>query len=154
LNREFVSPEVHVMKIPSRHSSRFAGFNMTPMIDVVFLLIIFFLVSSHLARQESRIPLPLPVAPSADEETTSNRPRITIQVDDAGAMQLGGQPIRPSNLAERLRQARHQLGEELEIRVRSSRHTPYHHVEPILLACTQAGIWNVTYAVYRQGETP
>ena len=37
------------------------------MIDVVFLLIIFFLVSSHLARQESQLPLPLPDAVSGEE---------------------------------------------------------------------------------------
>ena len=38
--------------------------NLTSLIDVVFLLIIFFLVSSHLAKQESQLELPLPVADS------------------------------------------------------------------------------------------
>lgn len=53
---------------------------MTPMIDVVFLLIVFFLVSSHLAKQESRLPLPLPDAesglPSAERQTA----RVTVNV--------------------------------------------------------------------------
>ncbi len=35
---------------------------MTPMIDVTFLLIIFFLVSSHLAKQENFLKLDLPTA--------------------------------------------------------------------------------------------
>ena len=50
------------MRLPHNGQSRELSNNMTPMIDVVFLLIIFFLVSSHLARQESRVPLELPDA--------------------------------------------------------------------------------------------
>ena len=38
------------MRLPTDSTSRELSTNMTPMIDVVFLLIIFFLVSSHLAR--------------------------------------------------------------------------------------------------------
>ena len=48
------------MHIPSYARSKEVGFNMTPMIDVVFLLIIFFLVSSHLAKQESQMEIDLP----------------------------------------------------------------------------------------------
>ncbi len=50
------------MRLPNQSGRHSVGANMTPMIDVVFLLIIFFLVSSHLARQENRLPLDLPVA--------------------------------------------------------------------------------------------
>ena len=39
---------------------------MTPMIDVTFLLIIFFLVSSHLAQQELQVDLELPAAASGE----------------------------------------------------------------------------------------
>ena len=43
------------MRIPARAISGDVGFNMTPMIDVVFQLIIFFLLSSHLAKQETQL---------------------------------------------------------------------------------------------------
>ncbi len=52
------------MKVPTQLNSGEVDFNMTPMIDVVFLLIIFFLVSTHLAKQEAQLELPLPVAES------------------------------------------------------------------------------------------
>ena len=53
------------MQVPSSTTSRGeVGFNMTPMIDIVFLLIIFFIVSSHLARQETQLELALPAASS------------------------------------------------------------------------------------------
>ncbi|MCA9048548.1 MAG: biopolymer transporter ExbD, partial [Planctomycetaceae bacterium] len=41
-----------VVRIPSKVSRSELQFNITPLIDVVFLLIIFFLVASHFARSE------------------------------------------------------------------------------------------------------
>ena len=43
------------MKIPGRSRGGSLKFNITPMIDVVFNLIIFFLVASHYARSEAKI---------------------------------------------------------------------------------------------------
>ena len=58
------------MRVPTRSVSGEVGFNMTPMIDVVFQLIIFFLLSSHLAKQEKEVPLPLPVSSSVTTAVT------------------------------------------------------------------------------------
>lgn len=140
------------MRQPVIPRSRRLGFNMTPMIDVVFLLIIFFLVSSHLARQESRIQLPLPVAESGDEEELSNRPRVTVNIEEDGSITMGGRPVAPLDLENRLQLAKQELGEDLEIRVRSSRLTPYRQVQPVMLACTRQGIWNITWAVWREEQ--
>ena len=52
------------MRVPSNLARGSLGFSMTPMIDVVFLLIIFFLVSSHLAQQEVQLDLDLPAKAS------------------------------------------------------------------------------------------
>ena len=52
-----------------------AGVDLTPLIDVVFLLIIFFLVSSHLAKQEGQLELPLPEAESGSQLTDDGSPR-------------------------------------------------------------------------------
>jgi len=57
------------MRVVSNLSRGSLGFNMTPMIDVVFLLIIFFLVSSHLAQQETQLELDLPEATSGTRPT-------------------------------------------------------------------------------------
>jgi len=73
------------MQIPQHNSNRKYGFNMTPMIDVVFLLIIFFLVSSHLSRQESQLELELPTAASGQDDTDQETPRLTINVKSDGS---------------------------------------------------------------------
>ena len=58
------------MKIPTRTQDRGFAFNITPLIDVVFLLIIFFLVASHFIRNENveRIELPLASQGKDDDE--------------------------------------------------------------------------------------
>ncbi len=138
------------MRTPRYQPRRHYGMNMTPMIDVVFLLIIFFLVSSHLARQDARLELPLPIAKSGSDDFDLETPRMTINVLQDGSWWLSGRVLEPARLPETLQQSRQQHGDRLEVRVRGSRWTEYRHVEPILLACTRNGIWNVSYAVYRE----
>jgi biopolymer transport protein ExbD len=138
------------MQIPQYKPNRKYGFNMTPMIDVVFLLIIFFLVSSHLARQESQLELELPTAASGQEDIDQQTPRLTINVKTDGSLWLAGRPVEKNQLKQRFIEARNKEGENIEVRIRGSRSAPYSTVEPIMLACTGAKIWNVTYAVYRE----
>ncbi len=125
---------------------------MTPMIDVVFLLIIFFLVSSHLARQESQMDLELPVAAAGEEDTSQDVPRLTINVKADGTLWLAGRPIAANQLTTRFAAAQAKEGENIEVRIRGSRSAPYSAVEPIMLACTGAKIWKVSYAVYREDQ--
>ena len=138
------------MQIPQYKSNRKYGFNMTPMIDVVFLLIIFFLVSSHLSKQESQLELELPTASTGQDDVDQETPRLTINVQADGSMLLAGRPITKQQLESRFAEVRLKEGENIEVRIRGSRLTPYAAVEPIMLACTGAKIWNVTYAVYRE----
>lgn len=138
------------MLVPQYKPVRKYGFNMTPMIDVVFLLIIFFLVSSHLAKQESQIELKLPVAQSGDDDLPRDVPRITVNVKPDGELWVRGAAIERGQLPQIFESARQaQPDTPIEVRIRGSRTAPYSSVEPIMVACTKAGIWDVTYAVYR-----
>lgn len=142
------------MRIPQLLRSSEIGINMTPMIDVVFQLLIFFLVSNHIAKQEAQMPLPLPVADSGAEEDSENRPRVTINVLPGNELLLAGKPVTQAELPERLRTAVSEEGIDVEIRIRSDRRVPYGAIEPILLSCAQAGIWNVAFAVYHSQDAP
>ena len=140
------------MRIPTRAVTGGVGFNMTPLIDVVFLLIIFFLLSSHLARQETQLPLPLPAAASGQSEIAPDRPRVTINVLADGTLLVAGRTVVAADLAGLLRERLAQHGGALEVRIRSDRGAAYRFIEPVLLACARAGIWNVAYAVGRRPE--
>lgn len=140
------------MKVPRRDMHGEVGFDMTPMIDIVFQLIIFFLLTGHLVKQETQVKLPLPEASSGDEDVDDEAPRVTINVQADGQVSLGSGQVNMAELTQRLAEKRAAIGDGLEVRIRSDRRVAYGVVEPIMLACTKVGIWNVTFAVYRPGE--
>ena len=141
------------MDVPQIGRSRKVDFNMTPMIDVVFLLIIFFLVSSHLAQQETHRQLDLPRAVSGHDPSASEATRVTVNILADGQVLLGGDRVAAGELDRRLQVERQETDGQLEIRLRSDRMVPYRVVEPILLACAKAGIWDVSFAVYKKAES-
>lgn len=66
------------------------GVNLTPLIDVVFLLLIFFMVSTTFTR-ETRLLVDLP---EADSEAAEPAPRqVEILVDETGAYRINGEPL-------------------------------------------------------------
>ena len=141
------------MRPPLRHRPAGVQINMTPMIDVTFLLIIFFLLSSHLAQQETQLDLDLPTAASGRQAVDDERPRLSVNVRSDGSVMLGSTETPPMEMGRRLRIERERLGGDLEVRIRADRSVPYSAVEPILLACAEAQIWNVTFAVFKKVES-
>jgi len=142
------------MRAPSNLSRGSLGFNMTPMIDVVFLLIIFFLVSSHLARQETQLEIDLPDATSGQRPGEDEARRVVINVlADAppeARIQIGGNVMDEAQLIDVIRYESRRARsnrEDLDVRIRSDRRVPYRVIEPIMVACARAGVWKVTFAV-------
>lgn len=138
------------MRLPRRHPPA-AQFNMTPMIDVTFQLIIFFLLSSRLAQQES-LELELPAAASGTPTAVEAGPMLSVNVTSAGRVYFDQTEILPGDMSRRLQLERDRQGAELEVRIRADRAVLYHFVEPILRACADAGIWKVTFAVFERAE--
>jgi biopolymer transport protein ExbD len=140
------------MKVPRRSQTGSVGFDMTPMIDIVFQLIIFFLLTGHLVKQETQLQLPLPVAASGEDDADDDAPRVTLNVLATGEVSLGSGAVTLDELTARLREKRAESGAALQVRIRSDRRVAYRVVQPLMRACTQAGIWHVTFAVYRPEE--
>jgi len=135
------------MRLPRFGHRRPVEFNVTPLIDVVFLLIIFFLVSSHLAQQETQIELALPAAASGHESQASKVARVTINILPDGRLMLGSAEVSANEISSRLDVERRQTSADMEVRIRADRDLVYALIEPVLLACAEAKIWNVSFAV-------
>lgn len=121
------------------------------MIDIVFLLIIFFLVSSHLSRQESRHPVTLAQAVGGQPDELETTP-LTLTLDAAGKLFFGGESIPPATLRDRLtayRQTRTRGSgvTNVRVRLRIDRTVPYRDVEPILRELAEQGVADVSIVV-------
>ena len=137
------------MRAPKMQARGDVAINMTPMIDVVFLLIIFFLVSSHLAKQEVNVKLDLPTAATSVEEQ-QDKPQATINVLADGTWQIGGQWTTRERLQNTLMQRWNQEGGNLRVRIRTDRTVPYQQVNAILKICAEVGIGDIVFSVFEE----
>lgn len=112
--------------------------NMTPMIDCVFLLLIFFLLGTKYTELERKIPLRIPEI--RDAQTLSPAPsKKIVNVYRDGKITLDQQSVSLDELADRLKNARRQYA-DLGVLVRGDAEGQFQGVAEVLNACKQAGI--------------
>ena len=141
------------MRVPLSNRGGRLEMNMTPMIDVVFLLIIFFLVSSHLQKQEAHAELDLPSAETGDENVQADNRTLTVNISSRQAnfqIAFGARIVPPAKLKKQLQSELKRAQGNIEVRIRGDRSIPYRAVEPILVTCAELNIWNVQFAVIRR----
>jgi biopolymer transport protein ExbD len=114
------------------------GFDFTPIIDIVFNLLIFFLVATSFQQVERESQIALPETVAAGPISASLR-EIVINVDRAGQMIVNGQPISAEALSASLRDAI-AANPGQKVNVRADRATAYENVARALDLCKVAGI--------------
>lgn len=134
--------------IPESVGSKNVSVNLTPMIDMVFLLIIFFIVSSNMVQQESNIPVDLPGAQTGElRKNDEKSKKIVITVLGDGTIALGTQTMTLEQLEKHLASQHQPAYEPVTVRIRADRMTPYGFVEPIMTRCIETGITDVVFSV-------
>ncbi|MEO1618516.1 MAG: biopolymer transporter ExbD [Planctomycetota bacterium] len=102
----------------SKQSPEDVSINLTPMIDVVFLLVIFFMVGSKFSESESRINVSVPAVGSVAAAARTPDDRV-VEVVDEGQVLLDGEVVSPEQLIEIL-QAQVTSYPELNVLVRAN----------------------------------
>lgn len=124
------------MRIPTRERSVGLRFNVTPLIDVVFLLIIFFLAASHFVRSDHAEEVELAKATQEELEDRKALPLvITIRRDQA--LVVRGEVVSQVDINQMIDSGRFQRGERFAVHVRADKTVPYRLIEPILMACAR-----------------
>lgn len=122
------------------------------MIDVTFLLIIFFLVSSHLAKQENFLKLDLPIA-TAGSIDFSDSPTVTVQVLATGEYHVSSQTMSLEQVRRSILARMRTEGGPLRIRIRTDKMTDYRHIAALLKICSKTGNTDVVFAVYEENAS-
>ncbi|MGH1394535.1 MAG: ExbD/TolR family protein [Trichormus sp.] len=78
-----------------------AQINIVPMIDVIFAILTFFIMSTLFLTRSEGLPVNLPKASTANQQQVPTK--ITITVDEQGQVSLNRQPILVDSLAEQIR---------------------------------------------------
>lgn len=120
------------------------GFQLAPMIDIVFLLLCFFVASQLFAQWESEIDLQLPTAKTA--RTPQRLPgEIILNVRADGTVVVSGRTLDAAALDRLLAQLVEAYPGQPVV-IRADRATPYQHVISVIDACRRAEIWNIAFA--------
>ena len=124
--------------------------NLTPLIDVVFLLLIFFMVTTTFLNPEREIDIDLPTADSAGA-VESPPEEIVINVRADGRIFVGGNAIEREPLIELLRNAA-QHDPETPVKIRGDRLARHESIVSVMDACGKAGLFNLAVGTTTEEE--
>ena len=119
---------------------------LSPMIDMMFLLLIFFIVSAMYMSELKTIPVKLPVA---SETITQSTVKFTVTIKDDGAYWLGDKVIGKPELVNRAREEQ-KKDEKFSIVIRADENVQYKAVIGLLDSFKKAGISRVGLATEKE----
>jgi biopolymer transport protein ExbD len=123
------------------------GFQLAPMIDITFLLLIFFMVTTKITRDQVKVDIRLPVASNAViPRTVDDRDLVTV--DAAGHLFSGSRPVTDAQLAAHLKR---RLADypPLRIYVRADRGTPAKRIKEVMRLAADAGAVEVIFGSHQ-----
>lgn len=118
--------------------------NLTPMIDIVFNLIIFFMVAARFSELERQFDVALPTVSDA-QPLTDQPDEIVVNVREDGTVFVADKVRTLAQLENDLRTAKARFAEQAVV-VRAAGVGPYQHVMDVLAVCHRTGITQVSLA--------
>jgi biopolymer transport protein ExbD len=121
--------------------------DMSPMIDMVFLLLIFFIVASAMVDLDKpSVDLPEAKAAKVPEDISD---RINLSVDVNEQIYIGSKPVTMDELKERIR-IEMDTNPSLRIFIRSDKEVPYRANKKLMMACADVGAMDLIYAAFEE----
>jgi biopolymer transport protein ExbD len=119
------------------------GPNLTPLIDMLFLLIIFFIVTSAFVEEEKILEVELAKSQFAEPLTSPQSP-IVINITIDGAIFLGATPVTKTELTEQLRTI-HGDHKGRQVQIRGDRRVAFQHVVDVHGLVNEIGFRRIDY---------
>lgn len=112
--------------------------NVTPLVDVMLVLLVVFIVTAPLLTQAVKVKLPKTVSTAA----ATPHPPQTVHITANGQVSLDNTPLNDTDLAQRL----HQLASpQFELRLHADSQVPYGRVAEIMAIAQHAGVEKLSF---------
>jgi biopolymer transport protein ExbD len=134
-----------------RTSTEQCEMDMTPMIDVVFQLIIFFVVTLKMTTDVNP-DIVLEDGRHGVTLTQENRPPSTLEIelDRRGRISINNATLSDSFLSTIIRNRVNRHGNEFPVLIRADRRTQHEKVRKVMDICTAAGIWKLSFVAVQE----
>lgn len=120
------------------------GFQMAPMLDIVFILLIHFMAATIFAQWENKMEIQVPTA-SAAERQTRQPGEVILNIDKDGQVFINSRAISDERLLNLLNSISREFKSQ-PIILRADRATDCQQLIRVLDICKQADIWNIAFA--------
>ncbi len=132
------------MNLRSHAPLQHPGIQLAPLVDVLLLLLIFFLLTWNAARNENELDVKVPKA-SAAKEKSAPVGDVVVNVKADGNVVVNRRTLTGAELTDLLKSLV-QLNSEQAVIIRGDEAGAYKNIISVLNICTEAGITNVAFA--------
>ena len=120
---------------------------LAPMIDILLLLLSFFIISWQFSRSETELNVSVPTAQEG-AEPERQRGEIIINVLADGTIRVEGVKVDLPQLHDKLSPIARQFKNQ-PVRIRGDGGVAYQRIVEVIDTCQKAGIWNISFATQR-----
>ncbi len=128
------------------------GFLIAPMVDILLVLLGFFMLTWSFARQERELDVQMPSAGEAKEQRRSVG-EVIINVKADGSLVMNRRAMTPAELLAALSRVA-ELYPDQAVVLRGDQRVDYGHIVQTLDVCRRANIWNVAFATAAPASEP
>lgn len=128
-----------------RRKKRDSGVDISPLIDMVFILLIFFMVSTTFVK-DSKLDLQRPGAASAEKASTKG---VRVSIDRGGGVHIEGTPVKSWMLQTRVRDL-FRSGASKQVLVIADSRAPVEKLVEVVDQCRLAGAADVAVATEKE----
>ena len=132
------------MNLRKHAAPQHPGIQLAPLVDVLMLLLIFFLLTWNAARNENELDVKVPKATQAKEKSAPIGD-VVVNVKTDGTVVVNRRTLTAPELTDMLR-GLVQLDENQAVVIRGDEGGAYKHVVGVLNICSEAGVTNVAFA--------
>ncbi len=132
------------MNFRKRAQPQLLGFQIAPMVDILLVLLVFFIVTWNFAITENELDVKVPTA-SAAKEQQSVANQTVLNVRKNGTVVMNRKELSLTDLRAKLTQLS-ELYPDYAIILRGDKQLPYENLMAVMDICRQANIWNVAFA--------
>jgi biopolymer transport protein ExbD len=120
------------------------GFQIAPMVDILLVLLVFFIVTWNFSLAEKELDVKIPTA-THSKDANAYVGQVVVNVKPDGTIFFNHQPITPDELVAKLRELAKLFPDQAVI-LRGDKKAAYESIMNVLDICRQANIWNIAFA--------
>ncbi len=127
-----------------------AQMNMTPMIDVVFQLIIFFVVTIALQDKTNEMKVRLALSPHGKAVEKKDPRTVYIDVEKNGVFRIGGAKMSITSLQSIMVRIAKESKFQVPVVIRADASVRHDEVRKVMDICARAGLWRIKFAAIKE----